>query len=176
MGYDLEWWELPEPAAAARDSFEACLDACDHFPKCVERYLTLAEPYRFHLNITGMGYCRARMRHTMMTYEAESRPFPAWPFTGMEDWRAADQSLRDAYDEAERAASAQTVPGMIGIPEFKLLSNGPWLVGAEEIGQALGRYQASSPALRAELEADELWRDWVGWLRETADHGGFTVN
>ena len=34
-----------------------------------------------------------------------------------------------------------------------------------------GRYQASSPSLRAELEADDLWRSWVEWLQETADHG-----
>jgi hypothetical protein len=48
---------------------------------------------------------------------------------------------------------------------------GPWLVSDEEIRQALGRYQASSPSLRAELEADDLWRSWVEWLQETADHG-----
>ena len=68
------------------------------------------------------------------------------------------------------------IPGMIGIPEFKLLSNGPWLVSSEEIRQALGRYQASTLSLQAELEADDLWRSWIEWLRVTADHGGFTVS
>jgi hypothetical protein len=111
-----------------------------------------------------------------MTYQAEHRPFPAWPFAGSEDWRTADRGRRDACAKAERAAAAQTVPGMTGIPEFKLLSNGPWLVGAEEIRHAPGRYQASSPGLRAELEDGDLWRSWLEWLRETAGYGGFTVN
>jgi hypothetical protein len=176
VSYDLEWVELPEPVAAARDRYEADLGFCDHVPPCQEPYFTLAEPYQFHLNIAGMGLCRAGMRRATMTYQAEHRPFPAWPFTGIEDWRTAEQSRRDAYNKAERAASAQTVPGMIGIPEFKLLSNGPWLVSAAEIRQALGRYQASSPGLQAELETSDLWRSWIKWLRETADHGGFTVN
>jgi hypothetical protein len=176
VSYDLEWAELPEPAAVARDRYEADLGFCDHVPPCQEPYFTLAEPYQFHLNAAGMGLCRAGMRRTAMTYPAEHRPFLAWPFTGIEDWHTADQSRRDAYNQAERAASAQTVPGMVGIPEFKLLSNGPWLVSAQEIRQALGRYQASSPDLQAELEADGLWRSWLEWLRETADHGGFTVN
>ena len=176
MSYDLEWVELPEPAAAARDRYEADLGFCDHVPPCQEPYFTLARPYRFHLNAAGMGLCRAGMRRAAMTYQAEPRPFPAWPFTGAEDWRTADQSRRAAYNKAERAASAQTVPGMIGIPEFKLLSNGPWLVSSAEIRQALGSYQASAPGLQAELEADDLWRSWIEWLRETADHGGFTVN
>jgi len=87
-----------------------------------------------------------------------------------------DSAERDEYNSAERAASAQTVAGKTGIPEFKLTSNGPWLVSADEIGQALDRYDAASPVLRSELEADELWRTWLEWLRETIDHGGFTVN
>lgn len=177
MSYELEWVELPEPAAAARARYEACLVfPCDHVPSCQEPYFSLAEPYQFHLNIAGMAFCRAGMHRAAMTYQAEHYAFPAWPFAGLEDWGTADQSRRDAYIKAERAASAQTVSGMVGIPEFKLLSNGPWLVSAEEIKEALYRYEVSSPALRSELEADDLWHRWVEWLRETADHGGFTVN
>ncbi|WP_327309076.1 hypothetical protein OG730_40960 [Streptomyces sp. NBC_01298] len=64
---------------------------------------------------------------------------------------------------------------MTGIPAFKLLSNGPWLVGAGEVEEALNRYEISAPTLRFELEADQLWCDWIGWLRETAGGGGFSV-
>jgi hypothetical protein len=60
------------------------------------------------------------MRRTAMIYQAEPDAFPAWPFANIEDWRTADQSRRDAYDKAERAASAQTVPGMAGISEYYL--------------------------------------------------------
>jgi hypothetical protein len=73
-----------------------------------------------------MGFCRERMRQAAMTYEAaQHQPFPDWPFSSVEDWATADQSRRDVCNDAERAASAQTVPRKIGIPEFKFLSNGP---------------------------------------------------
>ncbi|MEU8180787.1 hypothetical protein AB0B85_20040 [Micromonospora sp. NPDC049044] len=179
MSYHLERVDLPEPAATARSRFEACLDLaepCAHTPPCGgSEYESLMAPFQFHLNIAGMAFCRDGMRRTGMTYQATSQPFPAWPFKDMDDWQSADQGRRDAYNEAERAAAAQTVPGMVGIPEFKLMSNGPWLVGAQEIEQALYRYQASSPHLRAELEGDDLWVTWLGWLNETISHGGFTV-
>ncbi|MBV6703161.1 hypothetical protein KV557_39755, partial [Kitasatospora aureofaciens] len=132
--------------------------------------------FQFHLNVAGMAVCRDVMRRSGMTYRAEHHPFPAWPFKDVEDWRSADQARRDAYVAAERAASAQTVPGQVGIPEFKLLSNGPWLVGSQEIAQALDRYEEAPASVRAEPEADELWRDWLGWLRETMVRGGFTVS
>ncbi len=122
-----------------------------------------------------MGCCRDGMRRTGMIYQASPRPFPAWSFKGIDDWRSADRSRREAYDKAERAASAQTIPGMVGIPEFKLTSNGPWLVGAKEIEEALDCYRTSSPSLRAELERDDLWVNWLDWLRGTVSHGGFTV-
>ena len=178
MSYELEWVDLPEPAATARSRFEACSDRgalCVHAPPCRGEYESLATAFRFHLNIAGMAFCRDYMRRAGMTYQATPRPFPAWPFDGIDDWRSADQSRRDAYDEAERAASAQTVAGMAGIPVFKLTSNGPWLVGRREIEQAMNCYQASSPSLRAELEGDDLWVAWLDWLRETVSHGGFTV-
>ncbi|NVI91449.1 hypothetical protein HUX53_30275 [Actinomadura sp. BRA 177] len=110
-----------------------------------------------------------------MTYEAEPHASPKWPFSSIEDWVTADQRRRDAYNKAERAASAQTVPGQIGIPEFKFLSNGPWLVSAREVQQALDRYDAAPSDLRADLESDTTWRDWLEWLRETTNHGGFAV-
>ncbi|WP_422734425.1 hypothetical protein ACN26Y_05515 [Micromonospora sp. WMMD558] len=178
MSYDLEWADLPASAAAARSRLEACSDLgdlCVHAPPCLGEYETLAAAYQFHLNIVGMAFCRGGMRRTGMTYQATPQPFPAWPFDGIDDWHSADQRRRDAYKEAEQAASAQTVPGMVGIPEFKLSSNGPWLVGAREIEQALDCYQASSPILRAALEGDDLWAAWIDWLRQTVSHGGFVV-
>lgn len=178
MGYDLEWAELPEPAATARARFQACSalgDRCVHTPSCLEEYERLAADYQFHLNIAGMAICRDGMHRTGMTYQANSQPFPVWSFESIDDWRCADPGQRAAYNEAERAASAQTVPGMVGIPVFKLTSNGPWLVGAREITEALHCYEISSPGLRGELEGDVLWVAWLGWLRRTVSHGGFTV-
>ncbi|WP_217712005.1 hypothetical protein [Kitasatospora sp. NA04385] len=178
MSYELEWVELPEAVAEARCRWESCIAnglPCDHIPDCSESYFSLAGPFQFHLNIAGMAVCRDGLRRSGMSYQAGHQPFPVWPFKDMEDWRSAGQARRDAFNAAERAASAQTVPGKVGIPEFKLLSNGPWLVGGEEIMQALNRYEEASADVRAELETDGLWCDWLGWLRETAGRGGFTV-
>lgn len=175
MGYSFEWVDLPEPAATARSCYQAHLELGDLCRPCTDKYHSLAAAYQFHLNIAGMAFCRGGMRRAGMTYQATPQPFPEWPFDDTDDWRSADQSRRDTYHEAERAASAQTVAGMVGIPEFKLTSTGPWLVGRSEIEQALNLYQASSPSLRAELEGDDLWVSWLDWLRETFRHGGFTV-
>ncbi|MEU4570489.1 hypothetical protein [Micromonospora sp. NPDC023956] len=178
MSYDLEWADLPEPAATVRARFEACCDLnelCVHAPPCWEEYESLGAAYQFHLNIAGMASCRDGMRRTGMTHQATPQPFPAWPFDGIDDWHSAAQSRRDAYHEAERVASAQTVAGRTGIPEFKLMSNGPWLVGAREIDEALRCYRTSSQRLRAELERDALWVAWLDWLGQTVSHGGFTV-
>ncbi len=51
MGYDLEWVDLPDRAAAARARYLACTDldfACVHTPPCAMEYLSRAEPYQFH--------------------------------------------------------------------------------------------------------------------------------
>ncbi|MET8357420.1 hypothetical protein [Micromonospora sp. NPDC005171] len=62
-----------------------------------------------------------------MTYQATPQPVPDWAFDSFDDWRN-DQHRRDAYNAAERAAAAQTSLGKVGIPEFKLTSNGPRVV------------------------------------------------
>src|SRR5258707_1265285 len=71
VSYELEWVELPEPAAAARARYEACLVPCEHVPSCQEPYFSLAEPFQFHLNIAGMAFCRAGMGRAAMTYQSE---------------------------------------------------------------------------------------------------------
>jgi len=40
VSYDLEWVELPEQVAVARDRYEADLGFCDHVPPCQEPYVT----------------------------------------------------------------------------------------------------------------------------------------
>ncbi|MFE9917730.1 hypothetical protein ACFYPG_21475 [Micromonospora sp. NPDC005553] len=179
MGYNFEYVDLPEPAAIARAQAEECMElngSCGNWPQCYNEYSSLAAAYQFALNIVGMAFCRERMRSAGMTYQATPHPFPDWPFDSVDDWRTSDERRRTAYREAERAASAQTRPGRVGIPEFKLTSNGPWVVGRTEIEQALVLYEASPTTPRAEWETDALWVGWLGWLRETRAHGGFTVN
>jgi hypothetical protein len=135
MGYDFEWAVLPEPAASARRRYDLCAESdepCTHEPECAGEYLASADPYRFHLNVSGMADCRRAMAATGMTHAA---PLP-----------------RDTA--AETAGSAWTVPGMAGIPAFKFQSNGPWSVSATEVTEALAIYEGAGPPLSAELESD----------------------
>lgn len=180
MGYDFEWVELPLPAAA-RTRWRDCPESgapCDHRPPCEEAYSSLAHPFRFQLTTAAMGFCLDAMTGTGtgMSYSAQHRPFPSWPFAGFADWESADPQAKDLYRAAERRVRAQSILGRVGIPSFKLESNDSWLVGPEEIGQALERYEASSPPGRAELEAQPVGEQWLRWLRGAVGHGGFTVD
>ncbi|MDX3264657.1 hypothetical protein PV336_36625 [Streptomyces sp. MI02-2A] len=86
---------MPVAVAEARSRWESCTERglpCDHVPSCEESYLSLAEPFQFHLNIAGMAVCRDGMRRAATTYQAEHQPFPAWPFKDIEDWQSADQA------------------------------------------------------------------------------------
>ncbi|NUS12231.1 MAG: hypothetical protein HOY69_12660 [Streptomyces sp.] len=141
MSYDLEWADLPEPAASARARYDACdwLDdpPCPHRPPCLDTYLDLVHPYSFHATVATMS------RH-------------------LSAMRAAGMCSPD-----DPAA---------GVPEAKLTSNGPSAVTPEEIARALTAYEASPPAVRARLAAqDRYWPDWLDWLRACREHGGFIV-
>ena len=178
MSFDLEWVDLPEPAASARARYDECADVtedCRHAPDCFEAYHELVAPYRRHSNIAGMSVVRTWMRRASMTYQADHQPFPEWPFASVEAWHQASAAERAAYNAMERATAAQTVPGLKGIPEFKTLTNGPWIVSTGEISEALDAYRAAPAELRSEAEAELLWNSWLDWLRETEQHGGFHV-
>lgn len=178
VSFDFEWVELPEPAASARARYEECIDLaerCTHSPRCHATYSDLAAPYAYHLNAAGMSVIRTWMQRTCMTYPAKHQPFPPWPFASVEEWHRASADRRDAYNAAERAASVQTVSGMNGIPTFKTLTNGPWIIGPVEIREALDAYASASAEVRREAQTDALWNNWLEWLRETEQHGGFHV-
>ncbi|MFF2662743.1 hypothetical protein ACFVUH_35975 [Kitasatospora sp. NPDC058032] len=178
--FSLEWEELPEPAASARGRYEDCLEhhpECPHAPHCREPYEAAVGEYRMVLDGHQLGVCREGMRRTGMSYPAEEPEFPDWPFATTAEWYAAPQDVRDAHKAADRAARVYRVPGMAGIPEFKVRESGPWSVGPEEIGEALGRYEAAPAGVRAELEGGGVvWPLWLDWLRDPAGRGGFRVD
>nr|WSX72777.1 hypothetical protein OH826_02245 [Streptomyces sp. NBC_00899]WSX81155.1 hypothetical protein OH826_49265 [Streptomyces sp. NBC_00899] len=179
MSYDLEWVDLPEPAASGRARYDACdwLDAppCPHDPPCLDTYLTLAAPYQFHVTIFSMDRYIAGMHWAGMCFDAEPQPFTARQYSH-EEWPAASPAEQQAYCDARLAYGAQRVPGRTGIPVFKLTSNGPWTVTAEEIEEALTAHDAAPAELHAQLASDnEYWPLWVDWLRTCREHGGFRL-
>lgn len=179
VSYDLEWVDLPEPAASARARYEACdwLDdpPCPHDPPCLDTYLTLAAPYQFHVTVFGMGQYIDAMRRAGMCFDAEPVPFPGRQYSS-EQWQTATAAEQQADRELRAAYSAQRVPGRKGVPVFKLTSNGPWTVTAEETAEALSAYEAAPDDLRDRLVAtNAYWPAWIDWLRGCVGHGGFHV-
>jgi len=87
--------------------------------------------------------------------------------------RLANPDPWSTYEAAERRASSQRGKGA-GIARFKLSSNGPWIVVAEEVAGAWSAYDRSSSTVRSDIEIDEIWRTWIAWLRRASQ--GFEVN
>jgi len=178
MSYDLEWAALPEPAASARARYDACDwlgdPPCPHDPPCLDTYDTLAAPYQFHVTVLDMGRYIDGMRGAGMCFDAEPAPFTGRPYTTKE-WQAASPAERQADAVSRNRFEAQRIPGRAGIPVFKLSSNGPWPVTAEEIDEALAAYTRAPADLRARLESDNHWPSWLQWLRTCRDHGGFRL-
>ncbi len=174
MGYDFTLLDLPSDLAKMRDIANR-----EPEREAFQRYLRAVEPYSLHLNIAATGYCREQMARFGMLAGGDSEPFPLYPtwdrsMYGSEiEHRLANPDLWCAYEDAERRASSQRGEGP-GIARFKLQSNGPWIVVAEEIRTALSAYDRVSPAARSDAEADPVWADWIGWLRRATS--GFEVS
>jgi hypothetical protein len=177
MGLDLEWAVLPEPVATARRQVQECGRSgkpCDHEPDCSRNYSQLIascefEYRRFH----DIG--ETMLLHGM-AYEAEPRePEPELPAGLTEKIEDADPVSRRIWDEAWSAWESQRVPGMAGIPLFKLRSNDRWLVTVGEIEEALAAYESVPQDEKLLLETYPKWVSWLEWLRVTRHHGGFIV-
>lgn len=174
MGYDFTLLDLPSELAELRDTAHREPER-DVF----QRYLRAVEPYSLHLNITAMGFCREQMDRFGMLAGGEHEPFPPFPewdrstYGSEIEHRLANPDVWEAYEDAEQLASSQRGKGS-GIARFKLESNGPWVVVAEEIQTALSAYEGVSPSARVDAENDRLWEDWVGWL--TRATSGFEVS
>ncbi|MEU4620559.1 hypothetical protein AB0G04_11355 [Actinoplanes sp. NPDC023801] len=167
MAIDLELADC----AAARSRLTACQQAgplCAHEPDCeAALYRLLARaaadrpgednPWEFRYR--KFADINEKMERAGMGYPAQPRT-----------WDSGDENDRPGNDDDWRA---QTVPGRLGIPAFKLLSNDRWLITAKEIDEALDAYTRTPDGLRTELETDQKWQDWLRWLAVARDHGGF---
>jgi hypothetical protein len=100
--------------------------------------------------------CRPARGQVGITYTAEPRPFPDGRSPALRTGRPLIRADGTPTTRQNVQPPRKRCPGEFGIPEFEFLSNGLWTVNAREVRQAL----------------DALWRDW---LRETTEHGGFTV-
>ena len=145
----------------------------------VQQYYAAIEPYSFHCNLTGIGLLRSTMGRLGMLAEGDPSPFPTSPQRSAGQYlsetahRLANPGVWTEYQAAESAAMRQRGNGP-GMARFKFLSNGPWIVLAEEVSQALHSYDAVAGIERQQAETNQLWVDWIGWLRTAAS--GFEVS
>jgi hypothetical protein len=170
VGIDLELADC----AAARERLTVCRstgDLCAHEPDCeAALYRLLARaaadrpgednPWEFRYR--KFGDINEKMELAGMGYPARPEP-----------WTSGAEDDRQERDDAWRA---QTVPGRLGIPAFKLTSNDRWLVTSKEIDEALDAYARTPEGLRTELEADPKWLAWLRWLAVARNHGGFEAD
>ncbi len=154
----------PSPADLNELRAEAYKDpARPHF----KRYLKAVEPFQLRLNIAAASSCREQMAAFEMLAGGRHQPLPRWPswdstlFLSESEHRSANPAVWTVYEEAERQASCQRGSGP-GIARFKLESNGPWIVVAEEVEGALLAYDAVGSHERFRAESDELWSMWIG--------------
>lgn len=168
VGYDLTLLDLPSDLNDLRQAAYREPDG-----ETLGRYLEAVEPYSLYLNIAAMGPCRKRMATFGMLAGGDHEPFPREPtwdksmYGSAHEHRVSNPDVWRAFDDAERRASSQRGDGP-GIARFKLESNGPWIVVAEEVDEALSEYSRSSAASRADAEADEVWASWIAWLKRAA--------
>jgi len=174
--YEMHWVDLPPEAAAVRTAYDEFIDSLlsDEEPHDANRaregsslreaYEKAMEPYSCRFNIAAMARCRWLMDRFGMMVRADAIPW--------DDPQFAAPTL----EASEELAGAQRVAGTAGIPSFKVESNGPWLVHVDEIEAALNAYDAAGKRKRQRAERDSVWQMWVEWLRETREHGGFSVS
>ena len=130
-------------------------------------YDELDNHFYFRLNISGMVQCRKLMAQRGMIFEGTERPWPLREeFPTDEDYKRACDAHRDAADGDQP-----------GIPVHKLSSNDGWLVtpiecmGALKVWDSLG--EKDLPTLGREPVV--WWPEWLEFLEEAAEHGGFRV-
>lgn len=186
MGYDMYWVQQPPEDKAAygaafaifnqrvreRDVFERDTPENEQAQKVVLEALSdmeHAERYYFRLNVWGMQTAREKMQEIGMLCDPPGPSSTDWD--GVPEY---DENVDDggpAYRQAHDAIVSAHRGECPGIPYHKLCSNDGWIVTPAEIRPALER-----AALNVPSDPPEWWSDWLDWLQEAEQHGGFEVN
>ena len=186
MGYDLFWTDPPDNKAAhnaARDQFDAACKTRDKYERDsvlhaaaqvqVERAyeaMDAAQPEYFRLNIWGMSDCRSHMSDFGMLCEPEPHTRDDWDEVNRRAAAAPEEDSEEIYREILSDHRGECP----GIPWWKLSDNSGWYVLPGEIRAALHSYLTKRNAGQEPPDAP-YWADWIQWLKDAAEHGGFRV-
>ncbi len=126
----------------------------------------------FRLNIGGMSRTRDIMRPLGMIHHECYDAAPPWT----NDEGPDDESTLDRLKREPRLVWAPEVPG---ICDWKLGSNDGWLVTPVECLGALKKWEEAcedDPGLLVRVGGEcGWWMEWLGYLAEAAQRGGFLV-
>jgi hypothetical protein len=188
MGYDMYHEHQPAAELAAYDQARAEFDEALAKRKPFERgtpewteaqrtvdvaydKMNRARSYYFRLNLGGMSkYLEAMDYLGMIDWEA-TPPLPReWSAI---DWDA-DEAKAEQYAESLRTRTSHAPRGM---PGYKFNSNDGWLVAPGEVKAALAHYvHPDDPQFFIERDIEEdYWNEWIQFLLNAVDRGGFRV-
>jgi hypothetical protein len=143
----------------------------------------------FRLNIFGMSKVRDAMEALDVCYDnysTDERPdYPS---------NVPDEFYDDEDDSPQFAGIREQIEAYLswsprdpehGIPVHKLCSNDGWHVLPEEAFVAASKVRAADPqvVLKTLVAVGinnegwlERWNDWIQWLADASEHGGFAVH
>jgi hypothetical protein len=157
--------------------------------------LNKADRSYFRFNVWGMSKVVGAMMALGAAYDGYADDRPPWPeypdgyWDWQEkpegDWTAEQVEVFRAYEKASQEVRDWSPPGGLGIPCHKFSTNDGWHVLPEEAFYAASTIRAAEPetvaeALRAagmvEDDWPEYWAQWVQWLADSSEYGGFEVH
>jgi hypothetical protein len=144
----------------------------------------------FRLNVWGMGTVRQAMLNVGMAYEGDSSG--DWPEFPDEFYELDDEERAVAFPKETRERDTHLAwserPADAGVSLHKFGSNDGWIVTPDECTAAVAlahklrdeqpkRYGEALIAAGVNNEGWlETWNDWLQWIADAAEHGGFTVH
>lgn len=171
--------------ANVTDEYRAAQDEVRKLYKALDK----ADRSYFRLNIWGMRVVRDAMEALGVCYDDYSTDErPDYPSD------VPDEFYEDESDSPQFASIREQIEAYLtwsprgpehGIPMHKLGSNDGWHVLPEEAFATASKVRAADPqiVLKTLVQAGgdnegwlEIWNDWVQWLADASEHGGFEVH
>jgi hypothetical protein len=146
----------------------------------------------FRLNIFGMSRFADAMYQLGALRDGYTDESPSWPDEPEGYWAWKDGCVEVGEDQATvyrkveeqyRAKLTWSPAGEVtGIPAHKLGTNDGWIVTPEECFVAASTIRSADPDRVAQVLASceiarvDYWNDWVQWIADASEHGGFEVH
>ncbi|WP_331738841.1 hypothetical protein [Embleya sp. NBC_00896] len=117
------------------------------------------------------------MGYDLLMVDPAGRTDDGWYSMASENMIYVRQAMADLGMVVGSSGDAvEDVESPLGIPTAKLSVQGGWTVTPSEISVALLALSVASPAaMRSARLLYERWDDWVAFLGDACEHGGFRV-